>query len=304
MKQAASRSTGALHSGTYERTYGHIAEVYTSRSFKIFARLCRYCDVLEYLHRPNSVHSWVMTCGQQHRCGFCWWSGKPVYTRERLCEQPQSTGVAVRCEGQKYSESHRADEWLGSAALAAERWGDVVATLCVRQWHALSNTTPNMSEASSKAIVYKPPNRPQVTRPSVIFYGAIQAEPAWQTSLATSLSDLPIDILDPRRDDWDSSWVEDISFPKFKEQVKWEMDYAKVADVIVFYFAPGALTPVTLLELGMYAGTGKAIVCCPQGFYKRGNVQIVCLRYDIELLETLDDLNKRVRTALVKKLVE
>jgi hypothetical protein len=77
------------------------------------------------------------------------------------------------------------------------------------------------------------------------------------------------------------------------------MDHAKVADIIVFHFPPGTLTPVTLLELGMYAGTGKAVVCCPEGFYKRGNVQIVCLRYGIDLLESLDDLTKTVRSKLM-----
>lgn len=153
----------------------------------------------------------------------------------------------------------------------------------------------------SKAIIHKPPVRPQVTKPSVILYGAIQSDPAhdWQTHLASSLSDLPIDILNPRRDDWDSSWVEDISFPKFKEQVEWEMDYAEVADVIVYNFVPGTLTPITLLELGMYAGTGKAIVCCSEGFYKRGNIQMVCARYGIDLLGSLEELEGKVRERLM-----
>jgi hypothetical protein len=168
-----------------------------------------------------------------------------------------------------------------------------------------SNSDKNMNmPPSSAAIVYKPPKRPEVDRPSVILYGAIQSDPAkdWQTSLAASLSDLPVAILNPRRDDWDSSWIEDITFPKFKEQVAWEMDYAQVADVIVFYFAPEALTPVTLLELGMYAGTGKAVICCPEGFYKRGNVQMVCLRYGIDLLGTLDELKEKVRARLMERL--
>ena len=158
--------------------------------------------------------------------------------------------------------------------------------------------------APPKATIHKPPIRPQVTTPSVILYGAIQPDPTkdWQTSLSASLSELPIAILNPRRDDWDSSWVEDISYPKFKEQVDWEMDYAQVADVIVFYFAPEAMTPVTLLELGLYARTGKAVVCCPEGFYKRGNVQIVCQRYEIELLGSLMELEKSVRTRLVEML--
>ncbi|PSN69011.1 hypothetical protein BS50DRAFT_549539 [Corynespora cassiicola Philippines] len=160
------------------------------------------------------------------------------------------------------------------------------------------------TEQTLKSIIYKPPFRPEVDRPSVILYGSIEKDATtdWQTSLASSLSDLPVAILNPRRDDWDSTWVEDISFPKFKEQVEWEMDYAKVADVIVFHFAPGTLTPVTLLELGMYAGTGKAVVCCPQGFYKKGNVQMVCLRYNIPLLDSVDKLEEEVRRRLMERL--
>ena len=82
-----------------------------------------------------------------------------------------------------------------------------------------------------------------------------------------------------------------------------EMDYAQVADIIVFYFASGKNTqPITLLELGMYAGTGKAIVCCSDDFYKKGAVQMVCSRYGIDLHASLDDLKERVRRRVLAKL--
>jgi hypothetical protein len=161
---------------------------------------------------------------------------------------------------------------------------------------------------SSKAITHKPPTRLSVDRPSVILYGAIQSDPNndWQTRLTALLSDLPIAILNPRRDDWDSSWVEDITFAPFKEQVEWEMDYARIADVIVFYFAGGAksLQPITLLELGLYAGTGKAIVCCSESFWKKGNVHMVCERYGIDLVGSVTELEHKVRARLVPKLQE
>ncbi|KAH6870270.1 hypothetical protein BKA58DRAFT_173685 [Alternaria rosae] len=165
-----------------------------------------------------------------------------------------------------------------------------------------------MSSSTTKAVVHKPPIRPLVDRASVILYGAIQSDPSkdWQAHLTALLSDLPIAILNPRRDDWDSSWIEDISFAPFKEQVEWEMDYARIADVIVFYFAGEAkvLQPITLLELGLYAGTGKAIVCCPEGFWKRGNVQMVCERYNIDLVESVEELGHKVRARLLAKLPE
>jgi hypothetical protein len=154
-----------------------------------------------------------------------------------------------------------------------------------------------------KATIHTPPLRPTITTPSIILYGAIQPHtPSWQTTLSNSLSDLPIAILNPVRSDWDSSWIESITFAPFAEQVAWEMDYAQVADVIVFYFAPEALTPVTLLELGLYAGTGKAVVCCPEGFYKRGNVQVICGRYGIEMVGGLGELGEVVRKRLVEML--
>jgi hypothetical protein len=159
---------------------------------------------------------------------------------------------------------------------------------------------------SNKATVHLPPITPLINRPSVILYGAIHSDPNndWQTRLTALLSDLPIAILNPRRDDWDSSWIEDISFAPFKEQVEWEMDHARIADVIVFYFAGEAKQPITLLELGLYAGTGKAIVCCPEGFWKRGNVQMVCERYNIDLVDSVEELGDKVRAMLLPKLLE
>ncbi|KAF2654050.1 hypothetical protein K491DRAFT_717459 [Lophiostoma macrostomum CBS 122681] len=153
-----------------------------------------------------------------------------------------------------------------------------------------------MSESESKAVVYKPPARPTITTPSIILYGNMQkgAPINWRTHLATSLASYPVAILDPTRDDWDNSWIESPTFPKFREQIEWEMDYANVADVIVFQFAPGTDAPVSLLELGLYVGSemtrGKVVVCCLEGYTKRGNVQMVCERYGVEVVESLEGL--------------
>lgn len=155
---------------------------------------------------------------------------------------------------------------------------------------------------SSTFAVHYPPARPNVEIPSVILYGSIDRNVNWQNALASHLSDLPIAVLNPSRDDWDSSWIEDISNPKFKEQVEWEMDYAQQADVIAFYYGPATDAPISLLELGMYAGTGKVVVCCHPEYKKKGNVQIVCERYCIPLTYDLDKLEELVRERLERKL--
>jgi len=83
------------------------------------------------------------------------------------------------------------------------------------------------------------------------------------------------------------------------------MDHAALVDVIVFYFKPGTLTPITLLELGMYTGmyAEKCVVCCPVGFYKKGNVEIVCRRLGVEFVESLEELGGVVRKRLEALLV-
>lgn len=153
-------------------------------------------------------------------------------------------------------------------------------------------------------MVIKAPHRVKVSTPSVILYGSIEQNVTvgWRSELASSLSDLPVAILNPLREDWDNSWKEDISDPNFKEQVQWEMDHGQIADVIAFYFDAATLAPITLMEFGLHATTGKVVVWCHPEFKKRGNVQIVCLRNNIPLVSTKEDLKKNVRGRLIEKL--
>ncbi|KAE8845923.1 hypothetical protein PTNB73_01903 [Pyrenophora teres f. teres] len=117
------------------------------------------------------------------------------------------------------------------------------------------------TSTDTRAVIHKPPHRTDVEIVSVILYGGMSTDTKknWRADLSASLSDLPIAILDPTCDAWDSTWIEDISFQPFKDQAKWEMDHAGVADVIVFHFGGKSDQPITLLELGLYAHTGKAV---------------------------------------------
>jgi hypothetical protein len=115
------------------------------------------------------------------------------------------------------------------------------------------------------------------------------AEP-WQERLVNEFKDTDLRFLNPRRDDWDSSWVQEASNPEFSQQVNWELDALEYSDLIVFYFDPNTKSPITLMELGLVAGCGNVIVCCPDGFWRKGNVEIVCQRYDLTLVNNFDEL--------------
>lgn len=125
---------------------------------------------------------------------------------------------------------------------------------------------------------------PGHTGPRVFLAGSIEmgrAEP-WQTPLAQRLLAARPDalVLDPRREAWDASWAQRLDHPMFREQVEWEIAHLDSADLAVFYFQPGTQSPITLLELGRHTARPNAatstLVCCPEGFWRQGNVEVVC----------------------------
>ena len=151
------------------------------------------------------------------------------------------------------------------------------------------------------ALVLKPPAPLDLAgRRGVFLAGSIEMGRAgdWQAEVTAALSDLEIAVLNPRRDDWDSSWRQSIDDPRFRGQVEWEIAAQERADLIAMYFAPETLAPITLLELGLFAASGKQVVCCPAGYWRRGNVEVVCARYRIPFVETLPELIALARSRL------
>ncbi len=135
---------------------------------------------------------------------------------------------------------------------------------------------------------------------SVFLAGSIEMGRAedWQAVLERALSDLPVVMLNPRRDAWDASWEQSISNPEFRGQVEWELEGLERASLIAVYFAPDTKAPITLLELGLFAQSGRMVVCCPPGFWRRGNVEVVCARYGVPLVAELSELVRVVRERL------
>lgn len=139
--------------------------------------------------------------------------------------------------------------------------------------------------------------------PSVFLAGSIemgQAEP-WQAQVEQALAAEDVVLLNPRRDEWDASWEQSIHNPNFRGQVEWELEGMERATLIAMYFAPATRAPITLLELGLGARTGKLVVCCPPGFWRRGNVEVVCHRYGVPLVDGLPalvhEIGQRIRGA-------
>lgn len=133
----------------------------------------------------------------------------------------------------------------------------------------------------------------------VFLAGSIEMGTAenWQEKIEQQFNnELNIVFLNPRRDDWDASWKQDKNDPPFFAQVNWELTHLEMADLIVVYFDPKTKSPITMLELGLFASTNKLIVCCPKGFWRKGNIDIVCDRYQIKQVKDLNTIIDFIKT--------
>ena len=136
-------------------------------------------------------------------------------------------------------------------------------------------------------IVHKPPSTWTAAPEAVVVFlaGSIEMGTAtdWQAAVTARLPEHVV-VLNPRRDAWDASWRQSIDEPRFRAQVEWELDGLDRADVIAMWFAPDTRAPVTLLELGLHARGGKLVVGCPEGFWRKGNVEVACARFGVPLV--------------------
>lgn len=122
----------------------------------------------------------------------------------------------------------------------------------------------------------------------------------WQSIVPTHFQDKKVTFYNPRRDEWDSSWAQEQSNPQFNFQVNWELSKLDKSDIIFMYFSPETKSPISLLELGAFGKSGKMIVCCPEGFWRRGNVEIFCTRYDIPFFNTMEEAIGSLMTKISK----
>ncbi|MEM6380133.1 MAG: nucleoside 2-deoxyribosyltransferase domain-containing protein [Bacteroidota bacterium] len=127
----------------------------------------------------------------------------------------------------------------------------------------------------------------------VFLAGSIEMGKAadWQAIVEQHFASLPdYTLLNPRRDDWDHTCQQTFEDPYFSQQVNWELNGLERADRIIMYLAPNTKSPISLLELGLFASSGKLLVCCPEGFWRKGNVDIVCEKYNIPNYKDLEQL--------------
>jgi hypothetical protein len=101
----------------------------------------------------------------------------------------------------------------------------------------------------------------------------------WQEELIEKCQDLNITFFNPRRKDW----LGEPSKEELEYQIKWEQEHLDSADTIIMCLLDNSKSPISLLELGLYAQSGKLLVFCNKTFYRYDNVRLTCQKYNIPL---------------------
>jgi hypothetical protein len=154
-----------------------------------------------------------------------------------------------------------------------------------------------LTESKKPSRVFKAPVKTILPKDGVSIFlaGSIEMGKAedWQTKVTKLLTSHyeNIYIFNPRRDDWSSDWKQEIENKQFNEQVTWELSHIESSTIMLVHFDPKTQSPITLAELGIACGKfpDKVIVSCPEGFFRKGNVDIICHRYGVTQIESLDD---------------
>lgn len=126
---------------------------------------------------------------------------------------------------------------------------------------------------------------------SIVFLaGSIEQGKAenWQAVAESMLEGTSLVVYNPRREDWNPEWV--AGSKELIDQIKWERKGLKKAEYKLFYFDPTTTSPITLLELGEFGSIyPHVVVVCPNGYYRKTNVEIFCEDNEIELFNTLEE---------------
>lgn len=142
--------------------------------------------------------------------------------------------------------------------------------------------------------IYKAPehieNRNKTLK-DVFLAGSIEMDKAvnWQTKCEVELNQ-SYNVFNPRRESWDSSWKQEITNPNFKTQVNWELDALEQADYIIMFFDGNTKSPISLLEFGLHAKSNKLLVVCEHHFWRKGNIDVVCEKYNINQFQNLNEV--------------
>lgn len=105
---------------------------------------------------------------------------------------------------------------------------------------------------------------------SLFLGGGITGCEDWQAKMCQLLRNTDLVVLNPRRKNWP------INDPEASaKQIEWEYEHLQKAHMIMFWFAPETLCPITLFEYGKWlVGNKPLFVGCHPDYKRKLDVEV------------------------------
>jgi hypothetical protein len=93
-------------------------------------------------------------------------------------------------------------------------------------------------------------------------------------------------IFNPRRKNWNKNATDEEKYA----QINWEFVNLNKADLIILNFLSDSKSPISLLEMGLFADKKKLIIICPKEFYRYHNVSYIAQKYNLPFFNTIEEI--------------
>ena len=137
---------------------------------------------------------------------------------------------------------------------------------------------------------------PEDNELTLFFAGGITDCPNWQKELleylAPRLKDYNLTVFNPRREIFP---IDDSNAAK--EQITWEFNFLRKANIISFWFPKETMCPIVLYELGAWSMTEKPLfVACHPDYERRQDVEIQTqlVREDVKITYSIRELGNQI----------
>jgi hypothetical protein len=130
------------------------------------------------------------------------------------------------------------------------------------------------------------------TKKSIFLAGSITGAKNWQKEVVRAIKDFDVVVFNPRRENFP---IHDPSAAL--EQITWEYEMLRKADMIQMWFDGNTMSPICLFELGAWMMTSKPMVIGMDPNYQRRQdveIQTKLVRPEIPIVYAMDDFTNVV----------
>lgn len=139
-------------------------------------------------------------------------------------------------------------------------------------------------------------NTEKANHVSVFLAGGITNCPDWQSEAVKALVDEEVTLFNPRRK------VYPMDDPNAaQEQIAWEFERLRSADIAAFWFSVGSLNPIVLFEFGSALEREQSIVVGVHPDYARKidvEIQVALARPSVTVVSSFEEFILRIRIAV------